>query len=146
MGRRDGTNKKSDGQPGNEEKTDNGSPTQVQDGEASASSLGLVKVLEEIQDFRKDTKQQPSDIKAELTNVNTKIAEAETQIEKMEDRVQNVEQVLAKMMKVLTRQESKLLDQEGRSRWENIRIYNVPEGEEGNVLGGLCGKITTGHP
>ncbi|KAJ4949418.1 hypothetical protein JOQ06_020933 [Pogonophryne albipinna] len=86
-------------------------------------------------------KQQLSNIKAELTNVNTKIAEAETQIEKMEDRVQNVEQVLAKMMKVLTQQEIKLLDQEGRSRRENIRIYNVPEGEEGTSMVDFVEKL-----
>lgn len=34
------------------------------------------------------------------------------------------------MIKVINQQEDKLLDQEGRSRWENIRIYNVPEGAE----------------
>ncbi|KAJ4926919.1 hypothetical protein JOQ06_014663 [Pogonophryne albipinna] len=59
----------------------------------------------------------------------------------MEDRVQNVEQVLAKMMKVLTQQEIKLLDQEGRSRRENIRIYNVPEGEEGTSMVDFVEKL-----
>ncbi|KAK1875089.1 LINE-1 retrotransposable element ORF1 protein [Dissostichus eleginoides] len=59
----------------------------------------------------------------------------------MEERVQNEEQVLAKMMKVLTRQESKLLDQEGRSRRENIRIYNVPEGEEGTSMVDFVEKL-----
>ena len=52
----------------------------------------------------------------------------------MEDRVQNVEQVLSKMIKVMNQQDNKLLDQEGRSRRENRRIYNVPEGAEGPSL------------
>lgn len=55
-------------------------------------------------------------------------------IEKVEDRVQNVEQVLNKMIKVMRQQENKLLDHEGRSRRENLRIYNVPEGTEGSSM------------
>ncbi|CAL8256143.1 unnamed protein product [Arctogadus glacialis] len=108
-------------------------PARVHDEEANAEShvASLTKVLEEIRDFRKDTKQQLNDIKAELTNVNAKLAEAEMRIENVEDRVQNVEQVISKMIQVMTQQENKLLDQEGRSRRENLRIYNVPEGAEG---------------
>ena len=52
-------------------------------------------------------------------------------IENVEDRVQNVEQGLSKMIKVMSQQENKLLDQKGRSRRENLRIYNVPKGAEG---------------
>ncbi|KAF0036607.1 hypothetical protein F2P81_011919 [Scophthalmus maximus] len=66
-----------------------------------------------------------------LTPSHAKIAEAEMRIENVEDRVQNIEQVLSKMIKVMNQQENKLLDQEGRSRRENLRIYNVPEGAEG---------------
>lgn len=118
---------------------DNGSPTQVglQDGEANlpqAEAASLAKVLEEIREFHKDTKQQLNDIKIELTNVHQKIAEADTRIETVEDRVQNVEQVLNKMIKVINQQENKLIDQEGRSQWENLRIYNVPEGAEGSSM------------
>ena len=45
-----------------------------------------------------------------------------------------MEQVLNKMIKVINQQENKLLDQEGRSRRENLRIYNVPEGAEGSAM------------
>ncbi len=126
------------GETVNEENTGNSSPAQAQDGEANANAnthlsdaASLIKVLEEIRDFRKDTKQQLNEIITELTSVNQKIAEAESRIGKVEDRVQNVEQVMSKMIKVMSQQENKLLDQEGRSRRENIRIYNVPEGAEG---------------
>lgn len=56
----------------------------------------LTKVLEEIRDFSRDTKQL-TEIISELTNVDQKIAE--TRIEKVEDHVQNVEQTLSKMKK-----------------------------------------------
>lgn len=36
--------------------------------------------------------------------------------------------------KVLIQQENKLLDQEGRSQRENIRLYNVPERAEGTSM------------
>ena len=55
-------------------------------------------------------------------------------IEKVQDRVENVEKVLNKMIKVMHQQENKLLDHEGRSRREYLRIYNVPEGAEGSSV------------
>lgn len=83
--------------------------------EANASSdvVRLVKVLEEIQEFRKDSKQL-NDIKTEVATVHCKIGEVE------EFCVQNIEQVLNKMIKVMNQQESKLLDQDGRSQQKNI--------------------------
>lgn len=114
----------------------NNSPTRARDNEADigpclGEAANLIKILEEIREFQKDIKQQLNDIKSELTNANRKIEVAETRIEKVEDRVQNVERMLSKMITVLNQQENKLLDQEGRSRRKNIRIYNVPEGAEG---------------
>lgn len=73
----------------------------IQDDEANVSPqqsemASLTKVLEEIRDFSRDTKQL-TEIISELTNVDQKIAE--TRIEKVEDHVQNVEQTLSKMKK-----------------------------------------------
>jgi len=122
--------------PVNEENPENSSSTEVHDGGANANPYSnetatLAKVLEEIRNFRKDTKEQLKDIKSEINNVNQKITEAEGRIGKVEDRVQNVEQVMNKMIKVMCHQENKLLDYEGRSRRENLKIYNVPEETEG---------------
>lgn len=146
MGKRDTNKKNAAEQAVNEENTgDNGSPTPAQDAEANSNpnqkDVSLANVLEEIRDFRRDIKEQLTDIKSELTSVNKKIAQAETRIEGVEDRVQNVEQVLAKMIKVINHQENKLLDQEGRSRRENIRIYNVPEGAEGSSMLDFVDKL-----
>lgn len=38
------------------------------------------------------------------------------------------------MQKVQTQHEDKLVDQEGRARRENIRMYKVPENEEGSSM------------
>ena len=80
MGKKDGGKK--NGEHANKEKEkENSSPGEVQDEEANASVTAsanlddfanIAKVLEEIQDFRKDAKQQLNDIKSELTNVNSK--------------------------------------------------------------------------
>lgn len=141
MGRKDGNKKCTAGETVNDENSGNSSRMQVglQDGEANASlqlseATSLTKVLEEIRDFCKDTKQQLTEIISEITSVNQKLAEAETRIGRVEDRVQNVEQLMSKMIKVINQQENKLLDQEGRSRRENIRLYNVPEGSEGTSM------------
>ncbi|CAI5691467.1 unnamed protein product [Oreochromis niloticus] len=131
----------------NAENSENSSPTKGQHGEANANpapscaAASLAKVLEEIRDFRKDTKEQLNDIKSEIISVNQKIAEAEVRIEKVEDRVQNLEQVLNKVIKVMHQQENKLLDHEGRSRRENLRIYNVPEGAEGSSMMDFVEKL-----
>lgn len=119
----------------NADDQESGSPTEVQDGGTNANpstseAASLTKVLQEIRDFRKDTKEQLSAIKSEISNVNQKIAEAEARVDKVEGRVQNLEQMLNKVIKVMHQQENKLLDHEGRSRRENLRIYNVPEGTE----------------
>lgn len=139
MGKTRGNKENTATLPAIEENTESSSPTQAQEDEANASpdaneAASLIKVLEEIRDFRKDTKEQLNDIKSEITNANQKIAEAEMRIETVEDRVQNVEQVLSKVIKVIQQQENKLLDHEGRSRRENLRIYNVPEGAEGSSM------------
>lgn len=145
MGKRDGNKKNAGDKPAGEEEGENVSPERRKDGGAIGykhqEDVSLSRVFEEIKDFRKDTKQQLNDIEGELTKVNQKIAEAEKRLNNAEDRMQNMEQVLTKMIKVMNQQESKLLDQEGRSRRENIRIYNVPEGSEGASMVDFIEKL-----
>jgi len=49
-----------------------------------SDAASLTKVLEEIRDFRKDTKQQQNKIISKPTGVNQKLAEVETLIVKVE--------------------------------------------------------------
>lgn len=64
----------------NTDDTESSSPTKFQDGGTNANpstsdATSLTKVLQEIRDFRKDTKEQLSAIQLEIANVNQKIAE-----------------------------------------------------------------------
>ena len=47
-----------------------------------------------------------------------------------EEGLQNGEEILADMLKLQEQLQSKLADQEGSARRENVRIYAVPEGAE----------------
>lgn len=148
-GKMDTQKNKNTGEPVNEKKKPNSSPTQ--DGGANANSQSddtesLTKVLEEKRDHRKDTKHQLNHIFSELDSVYRKIAEAETRIERMEDGVQNMEQVPSKMIKAMDQQENKRLDQEGRCRREDIKIYSVPEEAAGSLMVKfVCWRVDTGH-
>lgn len=98
------------------------------------SRVNLERILTEIQDFRKENSRQLDDIKDELNKTNQRIGEAEGRTDEVETRLQAVEQVMRNMLKVQVQHEDKLADQEGRSRRENIRVYNVPENEEGSSM------------
>uniref|UniRef100_W5N444 L1 transposable element RRM domain-containing protein n=1 Tax=Lepisosteus oculatus TaxID=7918 RepID=W5N444_LEPOC len=91
----------------------------------------LQKILYELRDFRWDNKEQITDIKLELSNVNKRLDKAEGRTEEVETRVLRTETVIKKLLQRQVTLETKLTDQEGRLRRENIRIYGIPEESEG---------------
>lgn len=97
-------------------------------------AASLATVIEEIREFRKDVNEQLHDIKAEITKVDNRVEAVEDRVGKTEDRTQNVEMVLGKLIKQVARLEKKVMDQDGRSRRNNIRIFNVPEDVEGESM------------
>ena len=100
------------------------------DPEGLGANAGLI--LKELRDFRKDNGEQLGAIRSELAKANTRISEAEDRIDLNETRVQSIEEVLSQLLKLQIQTENKLLDLEGRSKRENIRIYSVKEGQEEN--------------
>ncbi|KAL0183508.1 hypothetical protein M9458_019204, partial [Cirrhinus mrigala] len=96
--------------------------------------INLERILEEIQNFRKENSRQLDEIKIELNKTIQRIGHAEDRIEGTETRVQNVEETMKKIIKMQSQLESKQIDQEGRSRRDNIRVYNVPEDIEKNSM------------
>lgn len=96
----------------------------------AAETVDLSLILRELRDFRRDNKTQLEDIKAEISNTNARLEEAEGRIVTAEERIQNAEEVLTAMLKMHSKMEEKLVDIEGRSRRNNVRIYGVPEGAE----------------
>ncbi|CAI5682669.1 unnamed protein product [Oreochromis niloticus] len=97
-------------------------------------------ILQEIQEFRKENNTQLEDIKGEIHKSNRRIGEVENRIEAAETRVQILKQVL-KHVKAQAQHNEKLVDQEGRARRDNLRIYNVPENEEGDLMISFVEKL-----
>uniref|UniRef100_W5LX58 L1 transposable element RRM domain-containing protein n=1 Tax=Lepisosteus oculatus TaxID=7918 RepID=W5LX58_LEPOC len=89
----------------------------------------LQKILQELRDFRQDSKQQLTDIKWELSRVNERLGEAKRRIEEVETRVLTTETVIKQ-----NTLETKLTDQEGRSRRDNIWMDEIPEESEGRCM------------
>lgn len=105
------------------------------------SEVDLKTILGEIQSFRRESNQQLEEIKGELNKTNQRIQQAEDRIEDVETRVQNMEEVIRKMIKLQSQHEKKMVDLEGRSRRDNIRIYNVPEHAEGESVSNFVKQL-----
>lgn len=92
------------------------------------ANLGTI--LRELREFRKDTSQNLSAIREDINMINKRMEEAEERIDTAETRIQTSEEVLAELVKLQVQTEAKLIDLEGRSRRENVRLYGVAEGAE----------------
>lgn len=103
--------------------------------------VSLEKVLVELRDFRRDNKQQLSEIQQDLHKTSNRLDEAEGRIEEVETAMQAASSLLAQLLQRQNNMEAKLIDQEGRARRENIRIYGIPEGAEDNNIEGFIDKL-----
>lgn len=96
--------------------------------------VNMERILQEIQDFRQENNEKLSGIKEELDKTNQRIGEAEGRIAETEAKLETMELIMRDVLKTQTQHKDKLIDQEARARRQNIRIYNVPEDEEGNSM------------
>lgn len=96
--------------------------------QSQEASLGLI--LAELREFRRDFSQQLNGLREDIKKIDKRMEEAEERIESVETRVQSSEEVLTELVKLQTQTEAKLMDLEGRSRRENVRIHGVKEGAE----------------
>lgn len=87
---------------------------------------------EEFGNFKEEVNQQLSEIGAELKNTEARVEEVETRVAEMEEWSVNVKDELLQALKEQESIVSKLTDLETRSRRNNLRIFGIPEGEEGN--------------
>ena len=111
-----------------------GSPS-TGDGEMATEEeeVDLALILRELRGFRQDNKKQMQELKGEIAKTNARVDQAESRIVGNEERLQNVEEILAEMLTIQETLQAKLTDLEGRSRRENMRIYGVTEGKEGEA-------------
>ncbi|KAK7882515.1 hypothetical protein WMY93_028689 [Mugilogobius chulae] len=70
--------------------------------------------------------------KTEISNCTERIAQAETRISTVEDDYATLADMVEKLEKRNKALESKVVDMETRSRLNNVRLVNMPEGAESN--------------
>ncbi len=87
---------------------------------------------EELGNFKEEVNQKLSEIGAELKNTGVRVEEVETRVAEMEEWSVTARDTLLQVLKEQERIVSKLTDLETRSRRNNLRIFGIPEGEEGN--------------
>ncbi|KAK7945540.1 hypothetical protein WMY93_001268 [Mugilogobius chulae] len=100
------------------------------DGDAS---IDLKMILKEIKDFRQDNAQQFREIKDQIKVTNDNLGLLEERVLDSDERIQAMEDAIGELAKLQSKLELQIIDQEGRSRRNNLRIYGVVEGEEKNA-------------
>ncbi len=73
-----------------------------------------------------------SDVEQDVVANTTRIGEAETRIATTEDKLQHTQEALASATKRIAYLESKTEDLENRGRRNNLRLFGLREGAEGN--------------
>lgn len=106
-----------------------------------AQNASLLSILNELKDFRRDNKQHFTEIKQELRRTNNRLEEAEGRIDEVETTLVAATTLLKRLCQRHASMEAKLIDQEGRARRDNIRIYGIPEGDEGDNMTGFVQNL-----
>ncbi|CAL9692044.1 unnamed protein product [Knipowitschia caucasica] len=101
----------------------------------------ISEILKELRQFRNETSGNFADLKKEVTDLKQnfdhlkiRMDEAEQRIAHSEDKSIELTKVLFHMMRKQKQIEEKCEDLESRSRRKNLRIYAVPEKEEGENM------------
>lgn len=87
---------------------------------------------EELGNFKEEVNQKLGEIGADLKNTEARMEEVETRVAEVEEWSVSAKDMLLQALKEQERIVSKLTDLETRSRRNNLRIFGIPEGEEGN--------------
>lgn len=109
--------------------------------EEEGKDASLRSILNELRDFRRDNKQQLTEIKQEMSRTNSRLDEAEGRIDETETALQAAATLLKRLSQRQASMEAKLTDQEGRARRDNIRIYGISEDAEGNNMSGFLENL-----
>ena len=104
--------------------------SQSEEGLATQNMANLEIIVRELRDFRRENSDTLKEIKEDIKVANNRIDSAERRIVEAEERLQSVEDATLELLELQKQFESRLVDQEGRARRENIRIHGVKEGAE----------------
>lgn len=95
-------------------------------------AAGLLK--KEISDFREEMNEKLSVIDTDLKEMAQRIEETERRVSEMEELCMDVKEVLFHTLELQEHLRARLIDLEARSRRNNVHIYGIPEGAEGNNI------------
>lgn len=85
-------------------------------------------IFTRIKKLIQDNKQQLREVKEKISKTKLRLDEAEEWILDTEKRMLPMKEVMEELIKLQTLLETKQLDQQGRSRWNKIRICSLEEG------------------
>lgn len=108
--------------------------TEIKDALRSFGETLRSDVKKDLDDFKQDIHQQLANVATEQQLQSGKINEAESRIEKLELWAQEANNALIISLREQKALQDKLTDLESRSRRNNLRIYGVTEGEEGESV------------
>lgn len=89
---------------------------------------------QEFINFRTEMNQKIQDVASDVRNHGTRLTEAEQRVEETETANIDLRDALLDSLKQQKLLQDKVTDLEGRSRRNNIRIYGIKEGTEGNSM------------
>ncbi|RXN13106.1 LINE-1 type transposase domain-containing 1 [Labeo rohita] len=98
-------------------------------------------VKEELSSFKQDVNQKLNGLVTDLNVTAERIDEAERRVAELEEGAAESREMLGQSIQMQEHLQERLLDLETRSRRNNIRIFGVPEGSEGNNVKDLVESI-----
>lgn len=98
-------------------------------------------IKKELKEFRGEINQKLKEATGDLQATKVRVAEAEQRIAGIEEWDAAAREALIQTMETQEALQAKLTDLEARSRRNNLRIYGVPEGSEGNNLPEFVTKL-----
>lgn len=110
--------------------------------ELTAFRDSLVKdVKEELRNFKQEVNQKLNGLVTDLKVTAERIEEAEQRVAELEENVAEYKEVLGQSIQIQDNLQERLLDLETRSRRNNIQIFGISEGSEGNNVQELVESI-----
>lgn len=88
----------------------------------------------ELTDFREEIHQKLNEFATDLKTTTDRVSEAEARIAEAEEWSADFREALSQSLQAQESLQLKLTDLEARSRRNNVRIYGIPEGTEGNNI------------
>ena len=124
------------------ESRQNNSPgEEPHDAGGGVAEAGLRSILHELKEIRRENQQQFSEIKQHMKKTDDRMEMAEGRIEETETLLHASLKIIKQLTKRQTEMETAMVDQNARSRRENLRFYSIREDTEGTDMIAFLDKL-----